>query len=132
MRKLMIGVCVVALSGCAMFQNVKIDQLRTPENLRKSGTIEKSIPQIQQALYDYGDKCSTTGTPLAVNPSDPRKARFTTYIPGFTRDSAVLLVELNQVGDELTEYQGYTYYLTWKNRLDQILYIMGGGLDCDK
>ncbi|MGG4603470.1 hypothetical protein ACLPHM_01630 [Paenalcaligenes sp. Me131] len=133
MRALVVGVlCAVALAGCGQLQNVTVEQIRTPDHLRKSGTIEKSISQIQQSLYDYGDKCRSPRGQITVNPSDHRKARVTSYMDGLTKDSAALLIELNQVGDTLTEYQGYTYYSNWTKILEQILYIMEGGLDCDK
>lgn len=125
----MIVFAVVMLSGCAAFQNVNVSDLRSDKHRVADGSIPLTIPQIQQAVYDYREKCRDIGK-VAVNPSNPSAASFVTYTMGASSDSAILLIDLQQKGS-LTDYQGYLYYNTWKRQLDHDIQVMSGSATCD-
>lgn len=127
MRKLLLAGMVV-LAGCARFQDVTVDEIRSADHKRAEGEIAMGIPQIQQALSNYGSTCESLGS-LNPNPTNPGRATYTGVMPGVSESSATLLIDLQQVG-MTTRYQGYTYYKTGQDELDKALYVMGGGKEC--
>lgn len=130
MRGFVAAVLAFILAGCAQLQNVTVDELRAEKHKSAEGEIPLTIPQIQQTMYDYGEKCRSIGN-LSLNPGNPGRAMFVTYMPGLTDSSAAMLIDLQQVG-LATRYQGYVYYTTWKRHLDDALSIMRGQQGCTK
>lgn len=129
MRKLLLAGMVV-LAGCAQFENVTVDEIRAAEHKRAEGEIAMGIPEIQQALSNYGSTCESLGS-LKLDPTHPGRAIYTGLAPGVPESSATLLIDLQQVG-MTTRYQGYTYYKTGQGQLDKALYVMGGGKECKR
>lgn len=129
MRKLFLAAMLV-LAGCAQFENVTVDEIRSAEHKRAEGEIPTGLPEIQQALNSYGSTCESLGS-LQMNPENPGRATYTGLAPGVSESSATLLIDLQQVG-RTTRYQGYTYYKTGQSQLDKVLYVMGGGKQCKR
>ncbi len=119
------------LAGCGQLQNVTVSELRTPENLRKEGTINLSIAQIQQSLYDYGKSCRPL-SPLVINPSDPTRATYIVTMMGWSKASAAQVVDLREAAPGRTEYQAYTYYKPLNDHLDELITSMSDPTICSK
>ena len=119
---------LVVLAGCARSHDVTVDDIRAADHKRAEGEIAMGIPQIQQAMQNYGSTCESLG-PVTINPSNPGRAIYTGTTPGLTDSSAAILIDLQQVGTT-TRYQGYTYYKTGQDQLNKVLYVMGGGREC--
>lgn len=119
---------LMLLTGCAGLQNVSVSDLRNEKNKVAEGEIQAGIPQIQQAIYDYAQKCRDIGQ-ISVNPANPTEAQYVAYGPGWTEASAMLLIDIEQVGN-VSKYRGYVYYITWKRHVDKTISIMKGQATC--
>lgn len=111
--------CLV-LTGCIAFQNLTTEDIIQPEYLRRTAVIEKTIPQIQQALFDYSAKCSLMPA-LRVNPSDPNSAILQTTTMGLTKLNPAIVIVLTQTGKQ-TKADGYSYSyeFAWPTRMDEL------------
>lgn len=118
-RFLSLTACVT-LTGCIAFQNLTTEDILRPEYLRRTATIEKTIPQIQQALYDYSAKCSLMPA-LRINPSDPNSAILQTTTIGWTKQNPAIVIQLTQNGKQTkAEGYSYSYEFAWPTRMDEL------------
>ena len=108
------------LSGCGNYQNLNTADILKPEYVRRSEVLNMTIPQIQQALYDYSAKC-TQVTALRVNPSNPNSAIYQTSMHGLTQANPAVIILFTQTGNR-TQAVGYTYYsnVGWQSQVDDI------------
>tara|TARA_R100000655_G_scaffold83222_1_gene122801 strand:- start:588 stop:974 length:387 start_codon:yes stop_codon:yes gene_type:complete len=125
----LILLAALTLAGCSAFTNVSVSDLRDEKHHIASGSIPLTIEQIQQEMYDYSTNCRDIGR-LSINPANKNEASFVRYMMGATTDSALLLIDLKQQGN-VTEYQGYVYYGTWKRHLENDIKVMSGTATCD-
>ena len=115
-------------AGCSQFENVTLDEVRAAENKRSEGYIAMSIPGMQQALHDYAVSCRSLGS-LTVEPLNPGRAAYTVAMPGYGNSNTVVRIDLQQIGTN-TRYQAYTNDETWRNQMEEALYVMSGGKEC--
>lgn len=118
--KFSVALLAVTLSGCGSLQNFTTEDIMTQEYERRSEVLDMTIPQIQQALYDYSAKC-TQYPPLRINPSDSNKALFLTVMPGLTQANPAIIIQFTQSGQQ-TKVVSYSYYYSfgWPGQIDDI------------
>ena len=129
MKTLTVLCVALALAGCGNLQNISASDIRNPEHLRAETTFPLSIPQISQALYEHQKKCRDAGT-VVQNPGNPNEGLITVEMPGLSKASVALLIDLRQDGS-VTHAKGYTYYSTWKGHVENIFKAIKAPADCD-
>jgi len=128
MRTLTSMVVVLAVTGCGNLQNIAATDIRNPEHLRAEKTFALSIPQISQALYEHQNTCRDAGK-VVQNPGNPNEGLITVEMPGLSKASVALLIDLRQDGS-VTHATGYTYYSTWKGHVENIFKAIEAPKDC--
>jgi len=121
---------VVLLAGCGAMQNLSTEDIIQPQYLRRSEVIEKTIPEIQQAIFDYSAKC-TQLPPLRVNPSNPKTALYLTTMMGLTQANPGIVITFNQSGErtQAASYS-YNYGFAWPSRIDDIFEAINNPTKC--
>ncbi|WP_157810504.1 hypothetical protein [Achromobacter ruhlandii] len=120
---------VVGLAGCAAVQNISASDIRNPEHLRAEKEFPLTIAQISQALYEHRSKCSDAGQ-VVQNPGNANEGLITIEIPGLSKGSVALLVDLRQSGNS-TNAKAYTYYSTWKGQVGNLFKAIETPGKCD-
>jgi len=118
------------VAGCTQFGNVTVDEIRAAQNKRGEGYIAMSIPDMREALREYAVSCRDLGT-LSVDATHPGRAAYTVASPGHGSPDIAVRIDLQQIGLN-TRYQAYISDQTWRARMEEALYVMGGGKDCRK
>lgn len=116
------------LAGCGGLKNLTADEVRVPGNLRETREIPLTIGQIEQALYDHGQKCRDTAR-VVRNPSDPTRGYISMEMPGWSKMSVALLIDLQEKGRS-TSAQAYTYYTTWYRHVRAIFAAIENPSNC--
>jgi hypothetical protein len=116
------GVAMLALSGCAMLQNLTVSDIKQPEYLRESRVFDKTIPQIRDAMAAYALKCRP-GSPLISDPADSTKAYVIASMPGRSEASVIMVVAFSQNGGQ-TSADGYSYFSTWKGHIENVFNVI--------
>jgi hypothetical protein len=119
MKRLLL-VFLMLLSGCAGTQNISTSHLRSPEYLRKTITVDKSIRQIQTSMYDYQYNVRYA-PPLIINPANPFEALILYSIPGLSDSTTLMVIDLKEVGENKTLVEAYTYYAWDHHLIDSVL-----------
>jgi hypothetical protein len=69
MKKLAIGTaCALTLAACANLQNLSANDQRNPEHAGEKVHIDKTIPEIREALFEYVTNCRSLGN-ISVDPT---------------------------------------------------------------
>lgn len=129
MRKLGVFAVALMLVGCGNLQNISATDIRNKEHLRAEQTVPLSIAQISQALYEHQAQCRDVGR-VVQNPSNPNEGLITIEMPGRSKASVAVLIDLRQEGST-TRAKGYSYYSTWKGHIDNIFKAIQAPADCD-
>lgn len=129
MRKIYLFMATVLLAGCGNLQNISAADIRNPEHLRAEKTFALSIQQVDQALYDHRTQCRDAGR-VVLNPANANEGLITIEMPGRTKASVAVLVDLRQEG-AVTHAKGYTYYSTWKDQVENIFKAIEAPGKCD-
>lgn len=130
MKALLIAVLSanVLLAGCGNMQNLTADDVRVPENLRAQVSIPKSIQELDAALAANAQRCGPSAR-LTVNPADPSEAYYIASMPGLSKASVALIIDVKQRGATST-VRGYTYYRTWSDQITAIVATMQDPTTC--
>lgn len=116
------------LAGCGHMQNLTADDVRVPENLRAQVSIPKSIQELDAALATNAQRCGPSAR-LTINPSDATEAYYIVSMPGLTKASVGLIIDVKQVGSSST-VKGYSYYRTWTRHVEAIIATMQDPSTC--
>ncbi|MFD1559611.1 hypothetical protein ACFSHT_28885 [Paraburkholderia silviterrae] len=88
MKKLAIGAaCVLSHAARANLRNISANDLRKPEYASKVVHIDKTIPEIHEALFEYVTNCRSLGT-ISVDPSGQKRIVLTEEGEGWTQTRA--------------------------------------------
>lgn len=109
-------------------QNLTADDVRMPENLRAVVSIPKSIAELDAALAINAQRCGPSAR-LTTNPADATEAYYIASMPGLTKASVALIIDVKQEGSVST-VKGYTYYRTWKSQVEAIIAAMEDPSTC--
>jgi hypothetical protein len=112
---------LTVLGGCVSFQNFTAGDLRKPEYAYKEVQIDRTVPQIRQALFEYTSNCRDVGS-VKVDPTGERQIVITQTDMGLTRPSVYLLVDIS-ANDKGASLKSYTYYANspWHGRADEVV-----------
>jgi hypothetical protein len=102
------------LSACTAMQNLTVDDLKKPENLRREKVFSLTIPQIQKAIFDYSSKCTPVKN-IVVDPSNPKFGTIATDFTGLTQRNVGILIEFTETSRG-TEAKGYAHYAHWTEK----------------
>lgn len=128
MRKLILCAAALVLSACGNLQNISATDIRNPEYLRVEKTFPLSIAQISQALYEHQAQCRDAGR-VVQSPANPNEGLITVEMPGRSKASVAMLIDLRQEGS-ITKAKGYTYYSTWKGHVENVFKAIETPTDC--
>ncbi|MCG7328032.1 hypothetical protein [Achromobacter sp. ACRQX] len=128
MNRLAFIAILIGLGGCAAVQNISATDIRNQAHLRAEKDFPLTIAQISQALYEHQSKCSDAGK-VVQNPGNPNEGFITVEMPGLSKGSVALLIDLRQEGNS-THAKGYTYYSTWKGHVATIFKAIEDPADC--
>ncbi|MNV75177.1 hypothetical protein D3C71_1684510 [compost metagenome] len=118
----------MVLAGCGNLQNISATDIRNPEHLRAEKTFPLSIAQISQALYEHQAQCRDAGR-VVQSPANPNEALITMEMPGRSKASVAVLIDLRQEGST-TQAKGYSYYSAWKGHVETIFKAIESPADC--
>jgi hypothetical protein len=111
------------LSGCAVVQNLDINDLKTKENLRRELVLNLTIKQIERDLFRYSSNCTKLNQ-LIINPSDEKSASMAFELGGFSRLNVGILIEFRESNGR-TAVKGYSYYEHWAViNIDKVIRIL--------
>lgn len=116
------------LAGCGNMQNLTADDVRVPENLRATASIPKSIAELDAALAINAQRCGPSAR-LTINPADATEAYYIASMPGLTKASVALIIDVKQEG-AVSTVKGYTYYSTWKSQVEAVIATMQDPTTC--
>jgi hypothetical protein len=108
------------LAGCGALQNLSTEDIIQPEYLRRSEVLEMTIPQIQQAFYDYSAKCTQLRQPR-INPSNPKVALYVEETIGLSQANPGIVFVFTETGTT-TRVDSYSYSnsFAWPGRVENI------------
>jgi len=118
--KLTIAFFLIMLTGCHAFQNLSTDEVRQEKYFYKNVTFEKSIKEIQSALYTYTSNCRPM-VPFNVNPKNPKKAQMLFKLTGLTKTSIIGVLDFKEIKQDSTLLTSYSYYSTWESEIDGVI-----------
>ena len=98
---------LLLLTGCSAMQDLTVDDLKQPENLRREKAFSQTIAQIRKSIFDYSSKCDLQKN-IYVDPGNTNFGTISFEGMGLTRNNISVLIEFNQtqIG---TEAKGYSY-----------------------
>lgn len=120
----------IVLSACGAMQDLSTEDIIQPQYLRRSETLQMTIPQIQQAIYDYSAKC-TQLLSLRVNPSEMETALYVETTMGLSRATPGIVVVFHQKGDKTQAASySYNYSFKWPGRINDIFEAIKNPSQC--
>ena len=124
-----ISIITFLLVGCVSFQNLTVDDLKKPENLRREKTYNLTIPKIQKAIFDYSEKCGLIEK-ITTDPENSKYGKISIPAMGLTQLNVGTLIEFQEKGFE-TEVRVWSYHEHWtKIQADKILGAIENPIKC--
>ncbi|KAA0998582.1 hypothetical protein FVF58_44105 [Paraburkholderia panacisoli] len=108
MKKLMLAALgVVLLGGCVGMRDITANDLRKPEHAAQTLYFDKSVQQVNQALFEHATGCRSLGT-ISADPTGSRIV-VTDEGMGLTKLAVWALVDIDADGSgvRLTSYDYY-------------------------
>lgn len=99
-------------SGCTVFQNISVNDLKNEKYFRNKYILNKTIKEINEAVYIYSNECKSLGN-FSINPANPKVAQMVYKGMGFTQSSVYALFTFKEQNDKTTLVKLYTYHSTW-------------------
>jgi PBP1b-binding outer membrane lipoprotein LpoB len=111
----------LALSGCLSYPTITASDLRKPEYAYKTVHLDKSVPEIRQAIFDYEANCRAFES-VKVDPSGAKRITITRTALEMARDTIYMVVDIN-ADDSGATLKSFTYHDNsgWHKRADEVL-----------
>ncbi len=97
----------VLLAGCIL-NNHTVQDIEQTKYLRKEYSINKSLDNIESALYQYATNCRPQGN-LMRNPAEKSKAKMIFSMVGWTDMSVIVVLDFWESEPNSTELKVYAY-----------------------
>jgi hypothetical protein len=108
------------LGGCVSMQNLTVDDLKKPENLRREKIYTLKISKIQKAIFEYSEKCGLIEN-IIVDPENSKYGKIAISTMGLTQLNVGTLIEFHEK-EEQTEVKVWSFHEHWtKIQADKIL-----------
>lgn len=101
----------VFLAGCIL-NNLTVQDIEQEKYLRKEYSLNKSLDDIESALYQYATNCRPLGE-FMRNPAEKNKAKMISSIVGWTDMSVVYVLDFLESEPNSTKIRVYAYYSNW-------------------
>lgn len=117
------------LSGCAPFENVTANDIRTPEHAYKQVTLDMTMLQVRKAIFDYQRNCRSIGD-YDYDPTGTGRIFIAATAPGATKSSARYVIDLAGTPDGKTVVTSYSYFERDRPLIDKTLDAIKDPTNC--
>jgi len=115
MKKRLAVLCgTVLLGGCVGMRDITANDLRKPEYASESAHFDKSIQQVNQALFEHATACRAFGT-ISADPTGAKRIVVTDEGMGLTKMAVWALVDIDADAGGVT-LTSYDYYRNGNTR----------------